>query len=65
MGDDSLIDKKRLDDLAVAPGKPGKAHEEAVTGPDHRRDADFSQRNLEAGIEDSMDASDPPSSTQP
>ena len=75
--DTQLIEEKRMADMAVAPGEPATRREKgeaptradddgmAQTPKDELKDADRDEENLEEGIEDSMDASDPPSSTQP
>ncbi|NCP12353.1 MAG: hypothetical protein GW859_10480 [Sphingomonadales bacterium] len=72
--DEQLIDERRMDDMAVAPADPkGPAHSKpradddgmAQTPKEELEDADRDEENLEEGIEDSMDASDPPSSIQP
>ncbi|MAC12118.1 MULTISPECIES: hypothetical protein [Novosphingopyxis] len=56
--DDELVPEKRMKDMSVAPGEPDKDDGEAKNAP---RD----EENLEEGLEDSMDGSDPASSTQP
>jgi hypothetical protein len=76
---DQLIDEQRMTDMAVAPGEPdaAKTREKgqsptradddgmAQADRDELKDADRDDENLEDGLEDSMDASDPPSSIQP
>lgn len=83
--DGQLIDEKRMNDMAVAPGEPRSdktAHQSgkrekgeaptradddgmAQTDKEDLKDADRDEKNLDEGLEDSMDASDPPSSIQP
>ncbi len=56
---DELIPDERMKDIAVAPGEP--KDEKADKADNAARD----EENLEEGLEDSMDGSDPPSSLQP
>lgn len=81
---EQLIDEKRMNDMAVAPGEAGAAAHDrkakrekgeaptradddgmAQTPKDELEDADRDEKNLDEGLEESMDASDPPSSIQP
>ncbi len=73
----SPIDPKALDSLSVAPPKPDDA--EAPTACDPRQNAgqdksierrlendpSSADAQLDCGLDESMDASDPPSATQP
>ncbi|MEG3122975.1 hypothetical protein [Sphingomonas sp. GB1N7] len=70
------IDQKALDTLSVAPPDPddGKGHihdPRQDAGQDKsiaerlERDPQNSEARLDAGLDESMDASDPPASTQP
>ena len=68
------IDERALDSLSVAPSE-----DDAKSGRDPRQDAgqdksiaerlerdpENSEARLDAGLDESMDASDPPSATQP
>ncbi len=56
--DEELVPEERMKDMSVAPGKPEKDEGEA-------KDAPRDEENLEEGLEDSMDGSDPASSIQP
>ncbi|MEN2785604.1 transglutaminase family protein [Sphingomonas qilianensis] len=74
--DSNTIDEKALDSLSVAPPEPddGKGHS-VDPRQDAGRDASIAERlarnpensdaRLDAGLDESMDASDPPASTQP
>ncbi len=70
------IDQKALDSLSVAPPAPederGHIHNPRQdAGQDKSiserlaRDPENSEARLDAGLDESMDASDPPASTQP
>ena len=77
--DINAIDQKALDSLSVAPPNPddegGDAghiqHPRQDAGQDKsiaarlERDPENSDARLDAGLDESMDASDPPASTQP
>ena len=58
--DDELVPEKRMKDMSVAPGEPEKDEND-----DEAKNAPRDEDNLEEGLEDSMDGSDPASSTQP
>jgi hypothetical protein len=73
---DNTIDQKALDSLSVAPPNPDddKGHirdPRQDAGQDKsiaarlERDPENSEARLDAGLDESMDASDPPASTQP
>ncbi len=73
----SPIDQKALDSLSVAPPKPADADAASACDPRqqagqdesiaHRLDRDpaSADAQLDCGLDESMDASDPPSATQP
>ena len=64
-------DDKPLDHLSVAPPAPGKEAAKGDAGQDEsinrrlRRNPESCDARLDAGLDESMDASDPPASTQP
>jgi hypothetical protein len=73
---DTTIDQKALDSLSVAPPSPDDEKGHIVdprqdAGQDKsiaarlERDPENSDARLDAGLDESMDASDPPASTQP
>lgn len=73
---DKLIDDKALDGLSVAPGDPAEEandiqHPRQNAGQDEsiakrlERDPTSADAALDNGLDESMDASDPPSATQP
>ena len=68
---DKTIDDKALDSLSVAPPQPRDAARRGDAGQDEsirrrlRRDPESRDARLDTGLDESMDASDPPSSTQP
>lgn len=73
---DNSIDQKALDSLSVTPPDPedGKGHivdPRQDAGQDKsiaerlERNPESSDARLDAGLDESMDASDPPSGTQP
>jgi hypothetical protein len=69
------IDQKALDSLAVAPGHPEEnqaihhprqeAGQDASIAERLERNPESKEARLDAALDESMDASDPPSSTQP
>jgi len=69
------IDQKALDSLAVAPGDPEEnqaihhprqeAGQDASIAERLERNPESKEARLDAALDESMDASDPPSSTQP
>ena len=61
---DELIPEKRMEDMSVAPADP-KNEDAAEKEKTSEKDAPRNEDNLEEGLEDTMDASDPPSSLQP
>lgn len=73
--DTNPIDENALDSLSVAPGDPEEAdhihHPRQNAGQDSsiaerlERDPGSTEARLDAGLDESMDASDPPASTQP
>ena len=74
--DSNTIDQKALDSLSVAPPSPDDdtghiQHPRQDAGQDKsiaarlERDPENSDARLDAGLDESMDASDPPASTQP
>jgi hypothetical protein len=77
--DDNMIDGKALDGLSVAPPDPDAGDDDATHIRDPRQDAgqdksiaerlqrdpENQEARLDAGLDESMDASDPPASTQP
>ena len=75
MDDTNPIDSKALDSLSVAPPEPkdGDAARTAKSdaGQDDsisrrlERDPESKEARLDTALDESMDASDPPSSTQP
>jgi len=66
----NTIDDRALDSMSVAPGKK-PASESGDAGSDKSIDQrlkdnpESKEARLDAGLDESMDASDPPSSTQP
>ena len=73
---DNTIDQRALDSLSVAPPNPDDEKGHIVdprqdAGQDKsiaarlERDPENSDARLDAGLDESMDASDPPASTQP
>jgi len=75
MTDTQMIDQEAADSLSVAPGelKKNKAihHPRQEAGQDAsiaerlERNPESKEARLDAALDESMDASDPPSSTQP
>lgn len=76
MADDTQpIDAKAMDRMAVAPGDPSEAEHIQHPRQDAGQDASIAKRleknpeskeaQLDTALDESMDASDPPSSTQP
>ena len=75
MTDTQMIDQEAADSLSVAPGDPeeNKAihHPRQEAGQDAsiaerlERNPESKEARLDAALDESMDASDPPSSTQP
>lgn len=73
--DTNPIDPAALDSLSVAPGDPEEAehihHPRQNAGQDSsiaerlERDPENTEAQLDAGLDESMDASDPPTSTRP
>ena len=75
----TMIDEKALDSLSVAPPDPEDGsddnthihHPRQEAGQDKsiaerlERDPENKEARLDAGLDESMDASDPPASTQP
>ena len=69
------IDDKTMDTMSVAPGDPEENdhvhHPRQNAGQDEsiarrlERDPGSQEARLDAGLDESMDASDPPASTQP
>lgn len=69
------IDEGALDTISVAPGDPEENehvhHPRQNAGQDEsiarrlERDPESQEAQLDAGLDESMDASDPPASTQP
>lgn len=69
------IDPKALDNLSVAPGDPEEnqaihhprqeAGQDASIAKRLERDPENKDARLDAALDESMDASDPPASTQP
>lgn len=57
------MDKKALDSLAVAPA--GDAGQDRKIADRLKRSPEDSDARLDTALDESMDASDPPSSTQP
>lgn len=69
---DTPIDQRALDSLSVAPGSNDQGRDErqdagrdASIGRRLKDDPENSDARLDAGLDESMDASDPPASTQP
>lgn len=66
-----LLPEDRLEDIAVAPGgddadgKDGDDGTPAADDGERPDDAAHDEKALEKGVEDSMDASDPPAAIQP
>ena len=75
MTEEQTIDQKALDSLSVAPGHPEEAEHIHHPRQDAGQDASIAKRlekdpenkeaRLDTALDESMDASDPPSSTQP
>lgn len=75
MTEDSKPDQAALDSLSVAPPEPEENdhlhHPRQNAGQDGsiaarlQRDPSNTEAQLDAGLDESMDASDPPASTQP
>ena len=65
------IDKKALDGMSVAPEKQGEPSTRSDAGTDTsiaerlKKDPESVNARLDNALDESMDASDPPSSTQP
>lgn len=71
---DQTIDEKALDSLSVAPdandvdaakSERKDAGQDKSLGKRLQKNPDSSDARLDVGLDESMDASDPPSSTQP
>lgn len=75
MTDTQMIDQKAADSLSVAPGDPEEnqaihhprqeAGQDASIAERLERNPESKEARLDAALDESMDASDPPSSTQP
>lgn len=81
MADDKLIDNEALESISVAPGDPAREgsgnpdHPAQDPGQQAGQDASLAERlerdpededaKLDVGLDETMDASDPPSVTQP
>lgn len=72
--DQTMIDQKALDSLSVAPGNPDDegprpasqdAGRDASIEERLQRDPENKEARLDRALDESMDASDPPASTQP
>ena len=67
--DRDSIDPKAMDTVSVAPEDPGKAQGDAgcdeTIGQRLERNPESKDARLDRALDESMDASDPPSSTQP
>lgn len=71
MTDRNPIDDKALDSIAVAPPAPKEEARDRDAGQDEsisrrlERNPESKEARLDTALDESMDASDPPSSTQP
>ncbi|MBR0553778.1 hypothetical protein [Stakelama marina] len=72
MADDKTgIDERAKDSMSVAPPEPeseadvAKRHKEKSIEERLQRNPESKQARLDEGVEESMDASDPPATTQP
>lgn len=71
MSADNPIDEKALDSLSVAPDKPAATDERQNAGQDKsiakrlEKNPDSPDAQLDNALDESMDASDPPATTQP
>ena len=76
MSEDTMVDKKAMDSMSVAPADPKAAESDAEArkrnaGQDEsitrrlERNPESKEARLDTALDESMDASDPPSSTQP
>jgi hypothetical protein len=81
MGNDKLIDEQALDGISVAPGDPAQEmsgnpdhpahHPDQQAGQDEslrrrlKEDPSDPDAKLDVGLDETMDASDPPAITQP
>lgn len=74
MTEDSKPDQAALDSLSVAPPEPENDHlhhprqnagQDGSIAARLERDPGNAEAQLDAGLDESMDASDPPTSTQP
>ena len=75
MADANPIDDKALDSLSVAPAAPTGQGDDGTARSDAGQDTDITDRlkrnpeskeaRLDTALDESMDASDPPASTQP
>ncbi len=75
MTENQTIDQKALDSLAVAPGDPEEnaaihhprqeAGQDASIAERLERNPESKEARLDRALDESMDASDPPASTQP
>ena len=75
MTDTQMIDQKAADSLSVAPGDPEEnqaihhprqeAGQDASIAERLERNPESKEARLDAALDESMDATDPPSSTQP
>jgi hypothetical protein len=71
MTDRNPIDDKALDSIAVAPPRPEEGARDRDAGQDKsitqrlERNPESTEARLDTALDESMDASDPPSSTQP
>lgn len=69
--DGKTIDPKALDSLSVAPPAPEASQSNSDAGQDEsinrrlKRNPESKDARLDTALDESMDASDPPSSTQP
>jgi hypothetical protein len=68
-GDKDSIDPEAMDTMSVAPQDPGETrrdagHDESI-GERLQRNPESKDARLDRGLDESMDASDPPASTQP
>lgn len=66
---EDLIPDERMKDMSVAPGEPerdsAKKDSARKDNAEEAENADRDEDNLDEGLEESMDASDVPSSIQP
>lgn len=68
-GDRDSIDPEAMDTVSVAPEDPGETRSDAgcdeAIGERLARNPESKDARLDRALDESMDASDPPSSTQP